>query len=703
MREKWIAARSALRGNRGSGIVMVLVCMLCVTLLGTALLYLSYTGLLIKTTERQSKQNFYSAETAVEEMRAGVQQAVSDSIAAAYKESLVRYTSAEPDQIFRTAFVDALWQWSNEDGALFNKTTRSYDLDVLRGFVSDPTHVHVSADSAVELLGAGADQVFRLRGLQVTYTDAKGYETTITTDISVSMPSFTYILSRLPLTGLPEYAVIARDTLKQEIGNSRLNIDGSAYAHKIVLSGTGSTLTVENGVLVCGDTVQVKDSGPNADTARLLVERTVNLWASRIEVLTDGTVDLRGDTYVADDLDLSGTGASATLSGSYYGFGNSAVKGSESSAILVNGRNANLDLSGLTQLMLTGHSFVSDYNHQAEGSPVTDVLMGESVSTRGNQQAYLIPSAYLTNTQTGKSLGSNPFVWTGNPAVVELNAMGAAAYAGYVTTARSIKPVYIGYPGAVNQKIAYYFINFASEEQANAFFKDYFAAHPAEIKSYLDTYTTLSAMTGTLQTAGYTVVQNADSTYRLEEPVATDSLGPSAAFYQQQFNRLKSALFEPVEIADTDPYRYLVKEDRIRTLASQVTEFQNTDGDVVGVIVQNAGGAEYTIGASADLKIVIATGDVVVGADFDGLIISGGSIDMQHSVSARETEVTPAFFATAPHSYEDPLTHEIKTENVALATFLKDGIVEDQVSSITGTSTAWNLNQLVSYSNWIKN
>ena len=88
MKNKIAAALKALKGNSGSGIVLVLVCMLCVSMLGIMILYLSYTGLLIKVTERQSQENFYDATTAMDEVRAGVQKAASDSIAEAYKTML---------------------------------------------------------------------------------------------------------------------------------------------------------------------------------------------------------------------------------------------------------------------------------------------------------------------------------------------------------------------------------------------------------------------------------------------------------------------------------------------------------------------------------------------------------------------------------------------------------------------------------------
>lgn len=127
------------------------------------------------------------------------------------------------------------------------------------------------------------------------------------------------------------------------------------------------------------------------------------LWANRIKIGSSSAL-FRGTTYVQDDLDLSGSQTAATLAGSYYGFGNSLTDSTKSSAILVNGAETMLDMSGLTRLMLAGHSFIT--NPSSSGT-TTDVLMGESVSVRGNQRAYLVPTDYLDGA------GSNPLIFDG--------------------------------------------------------------------------------------------------------------------------------------------------------------------------------------------------------------------------------------------------------------------------------------------------
>ena len=226
--------------RRGSGIVSVLVGMLFIAALGTALLYTSYTAMRIKAVERGSQQNFYSAETAMSEIRSGVQKAVTESIATAYTDVLQTYNASaeDPDVSFQNAFLSALTTWQSSDGRLITPgseaNTYRYSPDVLQKFVS------VSALSKTVVSGGGTIEIREnakgqtssvvLKDIAVNYTD-NGYTDTVRSDIAVSMPAFSYTLSEYSLNGVPEFAVIADKGLSQYAGGSLdLVIQGNAYA-----------------------------------------------------------------------------------------------------------------------------------------------------------------------------------------------------------------------------------------------------------------------------------------------------------------------------------------------------------------------------------------------------------------------------------------------------------------------------------------
>ncbi len=179
------------------------------------------------------------------------------------------------------------------------------------------------------------------------------------------------------------------------------------------------------------------------------------------------------------------------LSGRYYGFGNSGADPSESadpnnsSSIIINGRNTVLDMSALRALMLAGSSFVNF------GTSNGYVMMGESVSAKSNQLAYLVPDSCLTGGMTnpyqypeGADPG-NAFLQT--KVLLNEKIMNDKTLADYgiVSTTNNIK--YIRKTvGSTN--LIYFCLNFTDQAKANAYFKDYYNANSPTILKYLDIY-----------------------------------------------------------------------------------------------------------------------------------------------------------------------------------------------------------------------
>ena len=64
-----------------------------------------------------------------------------------------------------------------------------------------------------------------------------------------------------------------------------------------------------------------------------------------------------------------------------------------SSSIVINGKSTTLDLSGVRKLMLAGRSYIgtSDVRPVSGTSNSNDVMMGESITVKGTQLAYLLP------------------------------------------------------------------------------------------------------------------------------------------------------------------------------------------------------------------------------------------------------------------------------------------------------------------------
>jgi hypothetical protein len=672
-------------------LVLVLVCMACVTILGAAVLYLSYTGMRVKVAERQSKEDFYDASAAMDEIRAGLQEAVSDAITAAYKTTLINYNNPDfisgmtlPDRFQEEVHAD-LTSWQTGGTALF--IDNKYSLEALRTFVR---HTGVTVDSAADLpLASYAGKVLTLKAVRVTYTDPRsGYSTSVTSDLTVRMPDFSYLYSEYSISGLPEFAVITQTGLEQATNISTLTISGSAYAGAIDLRGSGSSLTINGGTMVCAGDVSVTDAGPSGGP-RLTVDDTVDLWANHITVNTNGSVQLSGTTHVRDDLDLAGLHAGAVLQGSYYGFGSDLADAGRSSAILVNGRQTSLDLSGLNRLMLAGHSFISNYKSLLPGSSAQDVLMGESLSVRSNQEAYLLsredlPTGVTTNPYI-HSTSETPAPVSAQTAAVLLNDYGAAA-----------RLVSTPLPGTA-QAVTYYFLTFSDPEKANQYFKAYFDTHQAEIASYLNSYTTLSAMTGKPLSVGYTLGKKSDGSYALQSYISPDFVANSAAKMLEQFGQLTTTLFETGQSvpAGTNPYTYFVRQEMLGKLpdAGVPAEFLDSDGSAVALMVRNTEPYSVNFPADSKMRVIIATGDVTVNQNFNGLIICGGKLTMDASVNADREDVTAAFASGCTLDGTD----------YQLSDFLRAGVANTAGESAGAAGAGWKLDELVGYQNWSKN
>ena len=82
------------------------------------------------------------------------------------------------------------------------------------------------------------------------------------------------------------------------------------------------------------------------------------------------------------------------LSGVYNGFGNSIEDAGMSSAILINGTNSSIDLTGIEKITLAGHAYIGTKDTPDEEGNQTnknDIFTGESIAVKSNQLMYMVP------------------------------------------------------------------------------------------------------------------------------------------------------------------------------------------------------------------------------------------------------------------------------------------------------------------------
>ncbi len=419
------AAAKRTKDNRGSSIVIVIIAMAMIGILATTLLWMAYMNYMIKVNDIRNKNSFYSAETVMEQIMAGMQHEASDAVAAAYQEVLINWDGLENEQnrynTFVTAYMDTLAQ--NLKGTY----TGTYDRDKLKQFVDASVFANVDEISWNNGNAAGEtakqpvlemvnNNSIILRNIYVSYYDSANDRLSIVnTDICLDVPKLVFTQTDADI--LYEYLLIGNEGVEVVDSCGMVTAEGSIYAGTDALGDGGlkinyaTTLTVDDSrkVISAGD---INVEGP---TAGLVVRSSVvsdeinEIYGKNI-TLKDAAVSLDGATYIADDLTLTGTGSKATLTKEYYGYGVSTYNGfagedeinpKESSAILINGRSAAVDMSGINKLLLAGRSYIGQPSSQS-------VMMGESIAVKGGQIAYLVPAECIGVTDDGILVGQNP-------------------------------------------------------------------------------------------------------------------------------------------------------------------------------------------------------------------------------------------------------------------------------------------------------
>lgn len=454
--------------NKGSGILTVMLAVLFLTAFGSLALYLTYTSFQVVASDRISKEISYNANTCMEEIKAGIQDIVSDAIEATYNEVMPDYTYSAGDitQKFADAYFENVINWDDGNGnSLFAfgpdnqngtydtaaiqsliKEKRGYDCDVTGSINDEKGTVTVEEDGIV------------LKGIKVTFVGKNNKKSSVRSDIKIGIPDIGYLLTQYSIKGIPEFTLICNGELSQKNvsgDESDTVITGSAYAGSISLENNTSMKIKENATMICKGNVSVKGTGDS--DGRFFVGPNSTLWAGNVEIGPYSSATLRGTTYVANDLLFNGTNASATLKGTYYGFGNSESDSSKSSSIISNMKGAHLDLQGLNQLTLAGVSYVNnndrfgtidDLNSESY-SNASGVRMGESLSGKLNQKLYYAPydsvSYYTKIISSGYEINDieDP---DGAVHYIETDENGVHHYFKYVTESEGEDPVRVDLP-----------------------------------------------------------------------------------------------------------------------------------------------------------------------------------------------------------------------------------------------------------------
>ena len=504
------------KDNKGSVMITVLVAFLFVAVLASIILATVTVNFKMRSIDRRTKDEFYYAEKALNDLYNGIGQECSEIMGETYNDVLSKYKKSDDStymdeeeayKSFKKAFVTAFYKDIAQNQAdkfsayVVKDTSKKGSSDkASRAIVknygtikyynnssrSESYTISSESDANIEKVG-----LIVIEGVKVqSNPDANenvGYISEINTDIVVEVPRVSFFTTN---NRAYDYAILANDGIELE-SNAIVKANGNVYggtlpfteiadnvsSYKKAADYGGITLN-DNSKFEINDAAYVVSGGDitlNGGEFSLNQNNTMlnnQIWFENIEVNKPSVIKVNGDLFAADDLQINSgaDGATVIIKGSYYGYndGKQQMTGaggtkklttkkaiitslndyekastdgdnisSRSSSIVINAKQANVDMSDLKTLLLCGNAFINHMskdkiepgsdiksNRLAETPPKTDYLkliinagkisdasVPESVALKMTQDIILMPTEFLkdTNPRICESGSSDPF------------------------------------------------------------------------------------------------------------------------------------------------------------------------------------------------------------------------------------------------------------------------------------------------------
>lgn len=421
------------KDDRGSALVMVIITIAFIGTLVAMMVYLVYYNYLMKYADRAAKNNFYTAEAALDEIKAGIQQDVSDAMIKSYYTVISEHTAdtAQNQQAYfeneyRDNLESILGISSMSMGAAgLQEQVSYYEPSLLSSYWKETPQLSVTgtygatvetvAQSSWTDLGTDtglasfkedgpvvvfeSGNVLRIANVRISYTDEDGYVSIIETDIAIETPEINFA-NVLSLPELENYSLVSAGGIYNGYTRSTVThlpeltagtvtssiVTGHVYGGEdgIFVNGVGqisfekkaddattSFTVTSNKISALNGRSQTSSSRP-ATTAGIKISEDYEVYAEDLYV-ESATMEVdAANSFIRDDLTLDGTYPKIVLEGNYYGYGTEYGTAENNSAILINGAHSTIDFSGLDSLSLAGHAYVGSVHYNAEDDELTD-------------------------------------------------------------------------------------------------------------------------------------------------------------------------------------------------------------------------------------------------------------------------------------------------------------------------------------------
>lgn len=430
------------KNNSGSTIVIVLLMTSFVLILSTLITTTTMINLRMKMASSQSTKSFYTAEEAVDEVRAALGVISVECFNTAYEEELTKLYSTnstgttinnkEANQQMRQKYTKDLLNkmqlfegvpssdakiafylgqpagsftianWNADDTKVDEKKIYTSFVDTLNNYIEDNTKLSVEKVTKITFDVSGVSPLYSYAigfyDCVVKYLDNSGNYSYITFNGAVGMPDIEIDFKNDDKVGtlcFADYSLVGNGGIILP-KNASATISGSAYAGTgASAKGTaltineGASLTMGGGYFVCGGNIE-------ADNNSGLSVNNTSLWAKNINVSDGVTINSNAASFnLQDDLTVDGENSEVNINGSFFGFGYeegnlAKQRPNYSSAIIVNGLNSHITFGTLGQLYVAGRAYIKFSDDRAYAT-------GESSAVNINQEIYMIPAKLLTN------------------------------------------------------------------------------------------------------------------------------------------------------------------------------------------------------------------------------------------------------------------------------------------------------------------
>lgn len=430
--------------NKGSAMVLVISTIAVIGVLVVTLLSVTLMTLRMKVTQMRSQENFYDAESVLDDINVGLQKRIADAAGTAYTFTLEHYSGAS-DAVrasnFMTMFENELLK-SNPpapmeslvDSVGSTMYAKLYNKNALQDMVLQETR-NAAQECKVESAGGAKSNVLNIdsaagtytfKNVKITYLDNRDYLTMLQTDIVVHCPPINFSQTATTALDLTSFVFVANEQSK--ITGGDIGIAGSAYlgtddeaanrcaadyrTGKVTFESVGdNTRLITNGTMYASQGADVTVQGPCTTWAKNVDVDDASVTLGVQNTAPDGTVNPSGMTYLSNDISLGNSSrvkaggrliSYGTLEEAKTIYGDAAVEANPaaySSAILINGKDTILDLNELDSFIIAGNAYVN-----AERNPIAqsvkingnkDIAMGESIAMKSDQRAYMVPAQFI--------------------------------------------------------------------------------------------------------------------------------------------------------------------------------------------------------------------------------------------------------------------------------------------------------------------